>query len=642
MRHALLAVFTLAALDTAAQTNLTIMQNVRVANTYYIDRAPAGSNVVFELTPQWFGTVIPENVVVDIDVPGEIVSVTADDESITCGSERPVRCELGARVASFFTARISVSTLQTATGTFTESATIHSDPADSYLGDNHIEWKIEIVDRPVLSIGGILPRVLDPATAASGGAMVENRGSAARPATLRFTLPEGGTFTGARVADGNASCAVEPAEVRCTAEELGFYESFRAEVSFVTADDLDGGEVALRASALDAVAELRSLLRAHLRVTNTNDEGPGSLRQTLLDAAPRCIALPCIVEFHIAAPVPENGRFTIRPATPLPDVRGSVRIAGATDGPAIEIHGSLLDQGHGFVFRNACDVGVSDLTINGFPRHAIEIDQDDPHERCTLWPATTGAVIARNVLTSNERGVVVSSGDRIEITANLISDNRRAGIFIGRGEYASIANNRILRNGASGMFLHLDDSLIGGAGVTDNVVAFNGEWGICRTRATGKIELRRNSIYGNVSQGIDAGLDNVTPNRPHDGGGLPNKPVLLSATYDPVSDTTLIRGRLDSDVDANGLVTTSFTIEVYESASLSVWGYPQGEQVLATKFLQVGHADFEVTVSRDLRGKFITATNTRVNGLPPFSAEQSQVSHAFADTSEFSDAIISK
>ncbi len=505
------------------------------------------------------------------------------------------------------------------------------------------------------SVGGGVAPVLDPATAGTASVIVQNKGATARSATLSITLPEGGTFTGVRFDEGIGSCTFEPAEVRCTTGELGYSDFFRAVVSFVTANDLDGGEVVLGASAQDAFVELRSLLRAHLSVTNTNDEGPGSLRDTLLDAASRCAAAPCIIEFGIPAPVPENGWFTIRPATPLPDVRGSVRIDGATqtaltgdtnpNGPEVEIDGSLLDAGHGLMFRNACDVGASDLAIHGFPRHAIEIAQDDPHELCSRWPATIGAVIARNVLSANERGVVMSSGDRVEVSGNVISGNRRAGIFIGVGKYASVVNNKILHNGASGMFLHLDGSTIGGADVSDNVVAFNGEWGICRTRAVGKIGMRRNSIYGNTSQGIDAGLDNITPNRSFDGAGLPNKPVLLSATYDPVSDTTLIRGRLDSSVDVNGLVTTAFVIEVYESSSLSVWGYPQGERLIATKSLALGHADCEVVVPRDLRGQFITATHTRLNGLPPFADtpdKQSHASSSVSDTSEFSDAILSK
>jgi parallel beta-helix repeat protein len=649
MRLALLAVL---ALGASAQTNLSIVQNVRVGDIFYVERAPVGSNFVFEIDPRWYGTVIPEDVVVDIDVPGVLVSVEPNDDSITCSGQHPIRCELKARVPSFLFGGIRVSTLQPVTGTFKESATIRSSTPDSSANDNRVEWKFEIVDHPSLSVDGVFPAVLDPAKPGSGSAMVMNKGATARPATLSFTLPAGGTFTGARVAVGNASCVVEPAEVRCTALELGFYEVFRVEVSFVTADDRDGGEVVLRASVEGAVAELRSLLRAHLLVTNTNDEGAGSLRQTLLEAASRCAAAPCILEFGIPAPVPASGWFTVRPATPLPDVRGSVRIDGATqtaltgntnpNGPEIEINGSLLDAGHGLVFRNACDVGVSDLAINGFPRHAIEIDQNDRHELCPRWSATTGAVIARSSLGANERGVVVSSGDRVEISANVISGNRRAGIFIGEGQYASIANNKIVGNGASGIFLNIDGNFISGADVTDNVVAFNGEWGICRTQGIGKIELRRNSIYGNTSQGIDAGLDNVTPNRLIDSLRLPNKPVLLSATYDPVSDTTLIRGRLDSDADSSGLVTTAWILEVYESSGLSVWGYPQGERLVATKSLLLGHAGFELAVSHDLRGKFITATNTRVNGYPPFAGtprEQSHTGGAPADTSEFSDAI---
>src|SRR6185503_6092002 len=217
------------------------------------------------------------------------------------------------------------------------------------------------------------------------------------------------------------------------------------------------------------------------------------------------------------------------------------------------------------------------------------------------------------------------NASRIDIIDNLISGNRRAGIFLDGGFLALVSQNRIgvnakgepLGNGASGIFLNFS------ADVEDNIIANNGEWGVCRTQQ-GEIALRRNSIYGNTSQGIDAGLDNETPNRANDSQGLPNKPVLFSASYDAANNTTVVRGRLDSNLWSSGY-PSNYTIEVYASSGLSVWGYPQGETLVAAKSLTTGHTDFVIAVPGDLRGKFITATHTRghIIGLAQTPVEQS-------------------
>src|SRR6185436_3535068 len=226
------------------------------------------------------------------------------------------------------------------------------------------------------------------------------------------------------------------------------------------------------------------------------------------------------------------------------------RFTGDTngEGPEIEINGSLLREGNGLVLRRQCDAAVVDLAINGFPRHAIELRHEGHYESCSQPGSAFYPLIARNYLGTdprgltavpNERGVVLSAGHGVYIDENLISGNRRAGIFLGTGFYALIDENRIgvnakgepLGNGASGIFLDVSEEYYGGgADIEDNVIAYNGEWGVCSTPA-GFISLTGNSIHSNTSAGIDVGLDNVTPNRPNDAKTTPNKPVLFSASY---------------------------------------------------------------------------------------------------------------
>src|SRR3954451_20222126 len=65
------------------------------------------------------------------------------------------------------------------------------------------------------------------------------------------------------------------------------------------------------------------VLLATFRVTSTDDAGPGSLRQAILDANAKAPG-PHAIDFEI----PGAGVHTITPATPLPSITRSVLIDG--------------------------------------------------------------------------------------------------------------------------------------------------------------------------------------------------------------------------------------------------------------------------------------------------------------------------
>ncbi|HJQ35521.1 MAG TPA: right-handed parallel beta-helix repeat-containing protein [Thermoanaerobaculia bacterium] len=612
--------------------------------TYRNDRqvfgiVPAGSDVRFNVYPNWTGGV-PHDVEVEIDVPGTIVAIDHFSE-IECQNRRPVSCRINPTTDGY-NGLISITTHLENPGEYRYGAKIRSADSDPFPNDNEVSSKLEVVEHPVFSVDASGPSRIDPAKPGKVGASLFNSGSFAERAVLTLTLPEGGTFTGAH-ASGPAVCEVEVDRVVCTAS-LDFQESFFVLADVIAPGRLDGGTMKVRATAAGLTHETSTRLVRHLLVTNASDEGAGSLRQALLDARDLCDAELCTVDFRVATPDP---LVTIRPATPLPEVRGFVKVDGATqtefggdtnpDGPEIEINGSLLEQGDGLVLRSSCDIWVLDLAINDFPRHAIELIPDNRLAQCPSYAPNSPRVL-RNQLRGNERGVVMSGRDILYIEDNLITGNRRAGIFLGDGYYASIRRNRITHNGASGVFLNVGKGAeASGAGVDveENVIAHNGEWGVARTPA-GFISLTANSIFDNQSQGIDIGLDNETPNRASDGNTTPNKPELLSATYDPAANATVVRGRLDS------VMRTGIYIDVYASAGLSRWGFPEGETPVATKQLLNSRADFEIVVPSDLRGKYITATNTRAQivgwAKPP--QEQSHQSSVPRDTSEFSNAVV--
>ncbi|MDP9192008.1 MAG: hypothetical protein M3P06_09955 [Acidobacteriota bacterium] len=93
---------------------------------------------------------------------------------------------------------------------------------------------------------------------------------------------------------------------------------------------------------------------------------------------------------------------------------------------------------------------------------------------------------------------------------------------------------------------------------------------------------------------------------------MPNAPVLFGATYDAAHNTTVVRGRIDSEAHGNGGPTSGSgrNIEVYASLRLSGWSTPQAERSMAIASIDSGHQDFEIVVPGDLRGMWITATHS--------------------------------
>src|SRR5262245_33990770 len=112
-----------------------------------------------------------------------------------------------------------------------------------------------------------------------------------------------------------------------------------------------------------------------LVVTNTNDSGPGSLRQAILDA--NAGSGPATITFNIPAADPgfAGGVFTIRPSSLLPVVRNNTTIDGASqsgfggdtnpNGPEVVINGGLLTSGTG-IEVSGDNNAVKGLVVNGF------------------------------------------------------------------------------------------------------------------------------------------------------------------------------------------------------------------------------------------------------------------------------------
>lgn len=629
-----------------------------------ITRVPVNTPVAYTIHLARGGEPPATPVVFDVEVPGTIEQVIAFDDSITCTGEHPIHCVASDVSAPVFTA-VTVNAQLTTPGNAVATVTITNPATDANPQNNTASYAIEVVDKPALLAGtGFGNNRLEPSQASQFTANVQNIGAPATNVTLTISLTNGGTITAVTARGGNVAfdChLIDAVTAACHADALPYGGFFGADVAFTAPERLEGGrfraEVVATANEDDfdpsrRTSAFESVMVRHILVTNTSDEGAGSLRQALVDATALCASEPCTIDFRI----PGAGPHVIQPRTQLPDVTGVVKIDGKTqttfggdsdpNAPEIVIDGSLQPDGNGLVMRDGCELQIVDLAVRNFVNSAVEARRGAPNpQQCsalfaTLYPST---VVSRNVLTNSNRSLVVMDTATITIEDNVMTGNRRSGIFAQRVNYLAIRRNRIENNGASGIFIDTvpSDYFIG-ADVEKNVIAHNAEWGIART-AKGEISVLDNSIFGNTFQGIDVSLDFETPNRGDDSVTPPNKPELFSAIYDAASNTTVVRGTVVS----RNVLANDFLLQVFASTSLSAWGYPQGETLVASQHLPfsgpAGPGELTVSIEGDLRGKWITATNTRAHiiGLakPPKVSSQNHLFAIPADTSEFSNAI---
>lgn len=480
---------------------------------------------------------------------------------------------------------------------------------------------------------------VDPGGIGTIDLTVSNYGDVARDVVLRARIEGGEILTAEPMQWGpwvaTATCTVAGGEVTCRIAEMAAGHDFEiVRLTYRAPDRREGGLVVatgtVQSDRPDSEPGFETFrtevpLRRLWAVTSGEDDGPGTLRQAILESALACEGIPCTIVFE--------GVDGLQPRSPLPELRGIMRVDGRQS--RVVLDGSLLPAGDALRFAG-CGLEVWNVEIRNFPGHAIEARQHvTPGNRCPS--ALRGLYIRKTELSGNERGIVAKGIDA-SLKENFIHRHRRAGIFIDGAYYSEIFNNVVVNNGATGIFVNASagphlGGVTSGADIIENVVHGNGEWGIARTR-NGLVQIRRNSTIRNGLYGIDVGLDLSTPNRENDNTGVPNKPVLESATYDPASNTTVIRGA----------APWGSWIDLYRSTSLSRYGYPESEFYLGELFVpQSGR--IELRVPGDLRGQWITATRTRSQTLYFLRGEEATPRSEVwrpptgHDTSELSDAV---
>lgn len=309
-------------------------------------------------------------------------------------------------------------------------------------------------------------------------------------------------------------------------------------------------------------------------VTSGADSGPGTLRQAILDANSAChfASQPCRIRFDLG----EEARLF--PLTPLPAVAGGELVI---EGP-VTIDGALLDRPANGLHITATTAVLRHVTVRGFPENGVEM---------------TGGALVRiesSAIDGNRsRGLTVLGGHAV-VTDSSLSGNARSGVFIDGGR-ATIARSRIENNGATGLFAARGTQF---TSLYDSVIAGNAHFGVAFHGTYRDVDVARNRITGNRGGQIDIGLDGPSFFK---GDVYPiNGPTLHSATYDPASNTTTIRGRLD---DAPFYFRLSYELHFYATMHNEADQYLGGIEIL--------QPDFTFSVRGDHRGRFITANTIR-------------------------------
>ena len=257
-------------------------------------------------------------------------------------------------------------------------------------------------------------------------------------------------------------------------------------------------------------------------VTNTNDSGPGSLRQAILDANARTNTTDTI-SFNLSGSAP----FTIAPETELPAIVDGVIIdgfsqPGSNTRPVVELTGINAPGTARGLWIFSGNSTVRGLTINNFST-GIHLDTG-PNNRIegshigTDWTGSSARPNTVGILVQSSNSNVIGGATATPATRNVIAGNRNASIDLGgslnvvQGNYIGLnvtGTTAILApdSAPNGILLRGSNNTIGGAtAAARNVISgFSAGAGIFIT-----IPANNNSVSGNYIGTTADGLSAVT------------------------------------------------------------------------------------------------------------------------------------
>src|SRR6266567_779040 len=292
---------------------------------------------------------------------------------------------------------------------------------------------------------------------------------------------------------------------------------------------------------------------ATFTVTNTNDSGPGSFRQAILDAN----AMPGRDAIHFN--IPGTGIHTIAPLSALPTITDPVDISGDTQPgysgtPLIEISGAqsgfgidglTLSSGSVSTCNGGCN--VSGLAIYGFQSqflggggNGIVLSSAAAFEIARNFIGTSSA---ESVPGNTAAGILIQGAHDDEIAGNLIASNGVGVSIVGGGaDRNAIVFNTIRNNFQDGVAVLAGMANVVGGGahippiVPRNVITGNQRNGVLVSGAAIATIVLDNLVGTDGSQALPNGSDGIEIN---------------------AASGTEVRGNIVSGNSANGILMIS-------------------------------------------------------------------------------------
>jgi hypothetical protein len=400
----------------------------------------------------------------------------------------------------------------------------------------------------------------------------------------------------------------------------------------------------IQINALRSVGSDSTPAQTTFVVTNTNDDGAGSLRQAILDANANAGA--DIINFNI----PGAGVHTISLLGSLPALTDPVTIDGYSQPGASQNSLAVGDNAVLLIELNGTHAGpdaiglvifhgtttIRGLIINGFNGPAINAENFSGNH---IEGNFIGTNASGTAAVPNHDGIRFNVGSHTiggtsPAARNVISGNTANGILLDSGPQVNVQGNYIgtnaagtggVPNGANGILMNFsnNDTIGGTAAGAGNLIAFNGGSGVFvgSNSTVFSSSILSNSIHSNGGLGIDLEPVGVTPNDGCDADTGPNNlenfPVLTAATNDGTNTT--IQGTLNSTANKQ------FHIQFFANAACDASGNGEGQNLVGeTNVTTDGscNATFQfVAPSANVIGSIITATATDPgNSTSEFSA----------------------
>ncbi len=263
---------------------------------------------------------------------------------------------------------------------------------------------------------------------------------------------------------------------------------------------------------------------ATFTVANTNDSGPGSLRQAILDANANAGA--DLIDFNI----PGAGVHTITPTSELPPITDTATIDGYTQPGAspntqlasddavllIEINGESAGDSDGLIVEGVTGVTIRGLVINRFSSNIV-LGGGNHLEGCFIGTDPTGAVARSRASALGVSAGGSTIGGTLPSQRNVISGNNGTGIYHSGG-WPSVIQGNFIGIDATGTIglpnsINVDvvygSAVIGGpatpAGAPPgNVISGSASYGVSTTSFRGSTVTIQGNLIGTNASGTAA------------------------------------------------------------------------------------------------------------------------------------------